>query len=182
MAAAIEFQTLTWNVRPARATLVVAASGAMNLSGDLLRPDLNLELPPSVDWQRRGPKVAQGDLWIGDEAIHIDFWSCKPNERGSYLCFAAGPMELNLVMRQRAIRMGYALSQIGLPDRETKRQLDDGTEHDIFRWLGMDYMTPEQREKWTKPKPSHTEALPKTGTTDEERTDGTHWSTEGGDG
>ncbi|MDT5040621.1 MAG: polymerase [Actinoplanes sp.] len=128
--------------------LLVTENGELN--GSLF--ESGVALPPSVDWQRQGPKVAQGDLWIGEEAIHIDFWSCKPNERGAYLCFATGPVELNMVQRQRAIRMGYALSQIGLLDRETKRQLDNGTEKDIYRWLGLDYLTPEQREKWTKPK------------------------------
>jgi hypothetical protein len=128
--------------------LLVTPNGELN--GSLF--ESGVALPPSVDWQRHGPKVAQGDLWIGDEAIHIDFWSCKPNERGAYLMFATGPMELNLVQRQMAIRQGYALSQIGLLDRETKRQLDNGTEEDIYRWLGLDFLTPEQREKWTKPK------------------------------
>ncbi|MDP9795230.1 hypothetical protein J2S43_003742 [Catenuloplanes nepalensis] len=128
--------------------LVVTENGELN--GSLFESGVNL--PRSVDWQRSGPKVAQGDLWLGDDAIHVDVWSCKPNERGAYLCFATGPVELNLLQRQRAIRMGYALSQIGLLDRETKWQLDNGTEEDIYRWIDMDFLTPEQREKFTKPK------------------------------
>ena len=64
------------------------------------------------------------------------------------LAFISGPMRLNLIQRQRAKRMGMALSQNGLCDRETGEQLDDGTEEPIYELLGMTFLTPERRQGW----------------------------------
>lgn len=123
--------------------LIVTESGEM---GDTLFGS-GVELPTSFHAQRRGPKVAQGDLVLPDDsAIHLDFWSCKPIERGAYLCFATGPMQLNLAQRRRAIKLGYALSQIGLLQNGV--QIDDGTEEDIYRLIEWPWLTPEQRQKW----------------------------------
>jgi len=128
--------------------VVITESG--ELSPNLL--DEGVRLPKSFDAQRSGPKVAQGDLVLPTgERIHLDVWSCKPNERGAYLMFATGPMELNLMQRKRAIRLGYALSQIGLLDGTTKRQLDDGTEEDIYRLIEWPWLTPQQRQRFVNP-------------------------------
>ena len=64
------------------------------------------------------------------------------------LCFFTGPMALNVMQRAKAKRMGMAFSQNALADRETGEQLDDGTEEHIYQLLEMDYLTPEQRQKW----------------------------------
>lgn len=130
--------------------LVITDDG--ELQGDLWKP--GIVLPPSVDWDRLGPKIAQGSLFLADnDYVHVDVWSATPKMRGAMLMFSTGPMSLNVVQRKRAISMGYRLSQNGLFDAENKRQLDDGTEENIYRWLGLDYMTPQQREKWAEKKP-----------------------------
>lgn len=46
--------------------------------------------------------------------------------------------------------MGMAFSQNALADRVTGEQLDNGTEEDIYRILGMPWLTPEQRQAWAK--------------------------------
>ncbi len=115
-------------------------------------PDLfssGVVLPTAVTIQRLGEKIAQGDLPMPDGApLHIDFWSCKPNERGAFLMFTTGPKELNLYQRRLAVRHGMALSQVGLLDRVTKRQLDDGTEEDVYRRLRLPFLTPQERQRW----------------------------------
>jgi len=66
-----------------------------------------------------------------------------PRAAGAILvvgAFFTGPMALNVFQRQRAKRMGMAFSQNALADRETGRQLDDGTEQDIYRILRMPYL------------------------------------------
>lgn len=50
--------------------------------------------------------------------------------------------------RARAKARGMALSQNGLTDRETGVQLDDGTEQDIYRLLGLPYLSPEERQRY----------------------------------
>lgn len=123
--------------------LIVTESGEMgeNLFGP------GVQLPASFVAQRHGAKVAQGDLVLpGGDSMHVDFWSCRPRERGAYLMFATGPMQLNLAQRKRAIRLGYALSQVGL--LRDGAQVDDGTEEDIYRLIKWPWLTPEQRQRW----------------------------------
>jgi DNA polymerase (family 10) len=128
--------------------LIVTPSGEM--SGNLFDQDA-VELPASFRAQRRGPKVAQGDLVLpSGDSIHLDVWSCRPNERGAYLMFATGPMQLNLAQRSRAIKLGYALSQVGL--LRDGVQVDDGTEESIYRLLDWPWLSPADRQKWADPR------------------------------
>lgn len=124
--------------------LIVTETGSLN--PNLLDP--GVQLPPSIVYQRFGDKVAQGDVLLPDGPLHIDIWSCKPNERGAYLMFCSGPMQLNLFQRRYAKRHGMALSQIGLLDATTKQQLDNGTEEDIYRILGLRWLHPDERQAW----------------------------------
>src|SRR3954469_12712168 len=127
--------------------LIVTNSG--ELSGTLF--EAGVELPASFRAQRSGPKVAQGDLVLPDDSsIHLDVWSCRPIERGAYLMFATGPMQLNLAQRARALRLGYALSQVGL--LRDGVQVDDGTEQHIYQLINWPWLTPEQRQKWADPR------------------------------
>jgi DNA polymerase (family 10) len=117
------------------------------LAADLMSP--GIVLPDFVRWQRSGPKIANGSITMPDGGdLHVDAWSCKPNERGAFLMFSTGPATLNVIQRQRAARGGMALSQIGLLDRRSKRQLDNGSEADIYRLLGLTFLTPEERQRW----------------------------------
>lgn len=117
--------------------------------------DGGVALPTSVKFQRRGEKVAQGDLSIGEETIHVDFWAATPAERGAFLWFITGPKELNIAMRQAAIKKGLNLSQIGL--LKDKVQIDKGTEYSVANMLGPEWVAwldPEKRERWGKPNPA----------------------------
>jgi DNA polymerase/3'-5' exonuclease PolX len=118
------------------------------LTPNLLQP--GVALPSVVTWQRSGPRIANGDLLLPDGQLHVDVWQAPPASRGAMLCFFTGPMELNVFQRRRAKVMGMAFSQNALADRATGRQLDDGTEVDIYRILGMPYLEPEERQRWVK--------------------------------
>jgi DNA polymerase (family 10) len=124
--------------------LVITEAGT--LAPDLLDP--GVILPECVTWQRRGARVANGDMVLLDGPLHIDVWSAKPESRGAMLAFFTGPMQLNVRQRARAKSMGMALSQNGLTDRETGEQLDDGTEESIHRILRWPWLTPEERQKY----------------------------------
>jgi DNA polymerase (family 10) len=106
--------------------LVITETG--RLAPDLLDP--GVELPESVTWQ------------------HLDVWCAKPESRGAMLVFTTGPGQLNMRQRARAKARGMALSQNGLTDRESGVQLDDGTEQDIYRLLGLPYLSPEERQRY----------------------------------
>ena len=104
--------------------VIVTESG--RLAPDLLDP-VGVVLPDVITYQRLGPKIAQGDLPLPDGPLHIDIWGCAPNEWAAFMMFVTGPAQLNMAQRQHAKRNGMALSQVGLLDRVTKRQLDSGT-------------------------------------------------------
>lgn len=119
-------------------------------------------LPLSVDYQRRGDKVAQGDLTVDGVTMHVDFWACSESERGAFLWFITGPKELNIAMRQEAIKLGLNLSQTGLWRGGVKEkgqlvggeQVDNGTEYSVASWLGnrwIQLLEPQRRETWAKP-------------------------------
>lgn len=76
----------------------------------------------------------------------IDIKMLPYESKYSGLLYFTGPDKLNTFMRERAKKMGYLLNQYGLFDRETKKMKHVKSEKDIFKLLGMDYMTPEQRE------------------------------------
>ena len=120
------------------------------LDGDLFHPAV--DLPEGVVWQRSGKGAAFGDLTvpIGGELVtmHIDLWACTPRQRGAFLWFVTGPVQLNMAMRRKALSYGMRLSQIGLLSSDKSVQLDDGTEEDVARLLDWPMMTPEERQKW----------------------------------
>ena len=55
--------------------------------------------------------------------MHIDLWACTPMQRGAYLWFATGPVQLNMAMRRKALSYGMRLSQIGLLSFDKSTQL-----------------------------------------------------------
>jgi DNA polymerase/3'-5' exonuclease PolX len=121
------------------------------VSNDLISPTLmsdGILLPSTVRWQRVGPRIANGEIALPDGPLHIDVWQAPPHSRGAMLCFFTGPLRLNIFQRQRAKRMGMALSQNALTARATGLQLDDGTEESIYTLLQMRFLTPEARQRW----------------------------------
>lgn len=111
-------------------------------------------LPSRVTWQRRGPRIAAGDIEVGDglPPMHVDAFHFLPSSRGPALLALSGPAELNKAMRVRAARQrpSLALSQEALKVRDTGQVLDVPDEASVFAALGMRYETPEQRQRWVQ--------------------------------
>lgn len=64
---------------------------------------------------------------------------------GSALCYFTGSKQHNIKLREIANKMGYALNEYGLFDRN-KRKLAGKTEKEIYEKLLMAYIPPELRE------------------------------------
>lgn len=120
----------------------------------------DFRFPGSFLEERRGERIAQGTYYLHDgpsgqpkdlpiDAIHMDFWACKPNEVGAFSMFMTGPKLLNIEQRAWAQKLGWTLSQYGLLDRDGK-QIDIGTERDIYTRLGLPYMEPEARQAYAE--------------------------------
>lgn len=59
------------------------------------------------------------------------------------ILYFTGSYELNKVMRQKAKNLGYKLNEYGLYKDDVP--MDVGSEEDVFRYLEMEYLPPEER-------------------------------------
>ena len=66
----------------------------------------------------------------------------------SGLVHFTGPMELNTIMRKKAIELGYRLNEYGffqVKDNGSLKRLPVTSEKDVFDYLGMEYLEPTER-------------------------------------
>jgi DNA polymerase (family 10) len=78
--------------------------------------------------------------------IQLDVISVTPNEFPYQLLYLTGSKEFNIRMRSLAKRKGYRLNQEGLYNSNTGSYVEGLlTEEDVFRFLGMEYVKPENR-------------------------------------
>ena len=59
--------------------------------------------------------------------------------------YYTGSAKLNVIMRQAAIKQGLSLSEYGLKDKLGKMVRGLKSERDIFAYIGLDYIKPEDR-------------------------------------
>lgn len=99
-----------------------------------------------------GTVAAHGEIAAAGERIGCDIWACTPAQRGAFLMFITGPAALNIAQRQHAMRLGAKLSQYGL--FKDGVQVDDGTEEDIYDLLGLQWLTPAERQRFAGSAPA----------------------------
>ena len=81
----------------------------------------------------------------------LDFLYTAPNEYAFATLYFTGSKAFNIVMRQRALDLGYTLNEHGLFKMTSGKKgeavdIDFPTEESIFEFLGMKYREPKQRE------------------------------------
>lgn len=140
--------------------LIVSDSGTF--------PGHLLEAVPGLVVQHSGPQIINGDLVLEGkleggqrlepEVMHVDFYACTPEQRGAMLMFLTGPKALNVNQRADAKKLGFTLSQYGLFDH-FGNQIDDGTEKNIYKRLGMQWIEPEDRQQFVEAKPTEEEPV-----------------------
>lgn len=82
----------------------------------------------------------------------IDIRFIPYNSLPTAMLYFTGPYELNTVMRSAAKKRGMILNEYGLyhvDDDGIKTLVKVKSEADVFKALGMDYLTPEQRESYS---------------------------------
>ena len=93
--------------------------------------------------------IAKGENKVSfntEEGLQVDVRLLPSDSYGAALQYFTGSKAHNVTLRQRALKMGYTLSEWALA------RLDDGstvaakTEEEIYAALGMDWMPPEMRE------------------------------------
>jgi len=86
----------------------------------------------------------------GQTPRRLDFMYASPTEYSFAILYFTGSKALNVVMRQRALELGYSMNEHGLYKMEGKKKgakLDIvfPTEQSIFEFLGLEYKKPTER-------------------------------------
>lgn len=90
----------------------------------------------------------------GFNAHRIDLLMIPKNNWAYSLMYFTGSQQFNILLRNRAQDLGYRLNEYGLYPADESGQaipnepsLPATTEEDIFKYLGVKYMTPEERTR-----------------------------------
>lgn len=80
-------------------------------------------------------------------ARRIDIIYCPPNEYPFAILYFTGSGPFNVRMREYASRKGYRLNEKGLIDLKTEKNVQHSftSEEDIFTFLGINYVAPNDR-------------------------------------
>lgn len=123
--------------------ILVQSRSDLNMDGliSLLQPYLPATLA-------QGPKLYMGIFRLDENhnGHRIDIKFIDPASYPAALLHFTGSQRFNILMRQRAIDLGYTLNEYGLYDTYGNPQLLT-SEEDIFRLLGVKYYPPEARTK-----------------------------------
>ena len=79
-------------------------------------------------------------------ALQVDVRLLPSESYGAALQYFTGSKAHNVALRQRALKMGYTLSEWALAKLEDQSVVAAATEEEIYAALGMDWMPPEMRE------------------------------------
>ncbi len=108
------------------------------------KPKLAIErfkkLPEIAEVLEEGPTKVTVRYRYG---MNGDLRVLKPDEYGSALVYFTGDKRHNVVIRERAAKMGMKLSEYGLFKGKTR--VACRTEEDVYRRLKMDWVPPEMR-------------------------------------
>ena len=99
--------------------------------------------PPLMD------VIASGDNKISfrlRSGMQVDVRLLPPASFGAAMQYFTGSKGHNVALRQRALKMGYTLSEYSLAELETEKPVAGATEEEIYSKLKLDYIPPEMRE------------------------------------
>jgi len=78
--------------------------------------------------------------------MQVDVRLLPPESFGAALQYFTGSKAHNVALRQRALKMGFTLSEYSLAQLDTERPVAGKTEEEIYSKLNLDYIPPELRE------------------------------------
>jgi len=93
-----------------------------------------------------GRGVNKTSVKLGREGLQVDVRALDHDSYGAAMQYFTGSKEHNVALRQRAIRMGYKLSEYGLFRMDDETRVAGATEEGIYQTLGLDWIPPELRE------------------------------------
>lgn len=95
----------------------------------------------------QGSKKFMGICQINNIARRIDILVCDKNEFPFAILYFTGSKEHNLIMRKKALSLGYTLNEHGIKKKNLNANdiPDLYTEKQIFEFLKMEYKDPKER-------------------------------------
>ncbi len=99
--------------------------------------------PPLMD------VIASGDNKISfrlRSGMQVDVRLLSPESFGAAMQYFTGSKGHNVALRQRALKMGYTLSEYSLAELNGEKPVAGRTEEEIYAKLNLDYIPPEMRE------------------------------------
>jgi DNA polymerase (family X) len=108
--------------------------------------------------------IAQGENKISfrqRNGIQVDVRLLSPESFGSAMQYFTGSKAHNVALRQRALKMGFTLSEYSLAKLEGGEAVAGATEEEIYAKLGLDFIPPELRENQGEIEAAANHALPK---------------------
>jgi DNA polymerase (family 10) len=93
--------------------------------------------------------IAKGENKVSfhvDHGLQVDVRLLPSASYGAALQYFTGSKGHNVVLRQRALKLGYTLSEWALARLSDDSTVAAATEEEIYAALGMDWMPPEMRE------------------------------------
>src|SRR5579872_6092646 len=97
----------------------------------------------------------------GHECIQVDLRALPAESYGAALQYFTGSKDHNVAVRQRALKMGFTLSEYALARVETNERVAGATEEEIYKALGLAWIPPELRENWGEIEAAAEGRLPK---------------------
>ena len=108
-----------------------------------------------------GRGVNKTSVKLGRERLQVDVRALEQASFGAAMQYFTGSKEHNVALRQRAIRMGFKLSEYGLFRVEDDTRVAGETEEEVYSALGLDWIPPELRENNGEIELAEAHALPK---------------------
>lgn len=93
--------------------------------------------------------IARGDNKVSFRlrgGMQVDVRLLPPESFGAAMQYFTGSKGHNVALRQRALKMGYTLSEYSLATLEGNKPVASKTEEEIYAKLKLDYISPELRE------------------------------------
>ena len=88
------------------------------------------------------PKLSSEERTI---SRRLDILFCPASEYAFALLYFTGSKDFNVKMRERAKQLGYRLNEKGLTDENSEKVKHLKSEKDIFKFLKINYVEPDQR-------------------------------------
>ncbi len=117
-----------------------------------------LRFPGILDVLAKGGNKVSFKLRSG---MQVDVRLLPPDSFGAAMQYFTGSKSHNIALRQRALKMGYTLSEYGLARVKDEKRVAGKTEHEIYATLDMDCIPPEMRENCGEIEAAESHQLPR---------------------